>query len=625
MAAVALPMESNPDTMNKYLQKLGVPDKWRMVDVIGLEGEALSWVPRPVLAIVLLFPLSDAYERHRAEQEIELQSKTPEVPKDVFHLKQVLSNVCGTIALVHSVANNTHQIELSDGLLKRYLNDAQGLDAAAKGVLLENTAAILDAYKDIIRSASHDVVDAEEPIKAGENEKTTKSSAPHAVAPASCAAAGGRGGKKKNYGELQTFKWNAREFTALTMSILGRTRHRYVGDVRSERTRPSISDDKVVQLRTWDLANYGRARWIPGSEAFLKPHLVVLKIEIERICHGSAGLWRVTVVWRGLMVMQALERLNAPSGVGPTRLPSGRHPAGHRRHTSVASPESAYRRIELGEVVMVVRVVRGGRRRKALVWGSVPMRHVRRRRENPLHRGMRQYRVQPTFPCPPLLVSLVRQDNLTKTVLNKAIKMLGRDGVDVPCSRQRRVRYGHTQIQRIDKSVTALFEVVAAGGIVLSVVLPGRLTRLLGTRLRLRTFALFGRRRAHHRLDVAAERQLLLLLHEGDTHGRRVRHGGLVVLLAERRRGHGVRRGVLRRRRREREQRVGVVVLRGGQGLVRGRRLLLEAPAPRAAAQRLGLQPGVQRRVERSKPPAQLCYAAGVRTHCLPTQNFRST
>lgn len=26
---------------------------------------------------------------------------------------------------------------------------------------------------------------------------------------------------------------------------------------------------QVVQLRTWDLANYGRARWIPGSEAFV--------------------------------------------------------------------------------------------------------------------------------------------------------------------------------------------------------------------------------------------------------------------------------------------------------------------------------------------------------------------
>ncbi|CAB3243109.1 unnamed protein product [Arctia plantaginis] len=150
--AVSLPMESNPDTMNKYLQKLGVSDKWRMVDVIGLEGEALQWVPRPVLAVVLLFPLSEAYEKHRTEEEKELQEKNVPPPKDLFHLKQVLSNVCGTIALVHSVANNINNIDISDGLLKNYLTEAKGLDASAKGALLENSTAILEAYKEIARS-----------------------------------------------------------------------------------------------------------------------------------------------------------------------------------------------------------------------------------------------------------------------------------------------------------------------------------------------------------------------------------------------------------------------------------------------------------------------------------------
>ncbi|XP_050342939.1 ubiquitin carboxyl-terminal hydrolase-like [Nymphalis io] len=148
--AVALPMESNPETMNRYLQKLGVPKEWQMVDVIGLEGDALNWVPRPVLAVILLFPLSDNYERHRAQQENEILSKGQQAPKDVFHLKQVLSNICGTIALVHSVANNIHQINLGDGLLKSYLNDSKGLDAAAKGALLENSTNILEAYKDVI-------------------------------------------------------------------------------------------------------------------------------------------------------------------------------------------------------------------------------------------------------------------------------------------------------------------------------------------------------------------------------------------------------------------------------------------------------------------------------------------
>ncbi|KAJ8732923.1 hypothetical protein PYW07_015522 [Mythimna separata] len=162
--AVALPMESNPETMNKYLQKLGVSEKWRMVDVIGLEEDTLSWVPRPVLAVVLLFPLSDAYEQHRSEQEKVLQSKGVEPPKEVFHLKQVLSNVCGTIALVHSVANNMQRIELSDGLLKNYIDEAKNLDASAKGELLENSTAILNAYKEIVRSGNESGGEADETV-----------------------------------------------------------------------------------------------------------------------------------------------------------------------------------------------------------------------------------------------------------------------------------------------------------------------------------------------------------------------------------------------------------------------------------------------------------------------------
>lgn len=163
--AVALPMESNPETMSKYLYKLGVSDRWRMVDVIGLEGEALSWVPRPVLAVVLLFPLSDAYEEHRSAQETELLSKGQPPSADVFHLKQVLSNVCGTIALVHSIANNTHSIELTDSsLIKKYIDDAKNLDSSARGTLLEKSTAMLDAYKELIHTGNTGVADEEEPV-----------------------------------------------------------------------------------------------------------------------------------------------------------------------------------------------------------------------------------------------------------------------------------------------------------------------------------------------------------------------------------------------------------------------------------------------------------------------------
>lgn len=140
--------------------------------------------------------------------------------------------------------------------------------------------------------------------------------------------------------------------------------------------------------------------------------------------------------------------------------------------------------------------------------------------------------------------------------------------------------------------------VVAAGGIVLSVVFPGGLTRVLGARVRLRTFALFGRRRAHHWFDVSAEGQLLLLLHEGDAHRCGMRYRGLVVLLTESRRSHRVRRRVFRRSRRKWKQRMGMRVLCWWQRFVARGTILLEASSPRPAPQRLRLEPRMQRRME---------------------------
>lgn len=55
-------------------------------------------------------------------------------------------------------------------------------------------------------------------------------------------------------------------------------------------------------------------------------------------------------------------------------------------------------------------------------------------------------------------------------------------------------------------------------------------------------------------------------------------------------------------------------MLRGGQRFVIGRCILLEAAAPRTAAERLRLQPRMQRRVE--VRPAHLTAAAAQRSTC---------
>lgn len=164
MAEVLVPLESNPDVMNKFLQKLGVSEKWNVVDVIGLDPELLSFVPRPVIAVMLLFPLSDAYEKHKQAQENEILSKGQNVTPDIFYMKQNLSNACGTIALVHSVANNIDKIELSEGHMKMFLNEASGLDSAARGALLEKCQGIIDAHQELAQEGQTNTPGADDPV-----------------------------------------------------------------------------------------------------------------------------------------------------------------------------------------------------------------------------------------------------------------------------------------------------------------------------------------------------------------------------------------------------------------------------------------------------------------------------
>ncbi|EFN89422.1 ubiquitin carboxyl-terminal hydrolase isozyme L3 [Harpegnathos saltator] len=139
-----VPLESNPEVMTKFLHKLGVPKKWSVIDVYGLDPELLALVPKPVLSVILLYPV--AIKNEKTEEEEEVAKDKSDTPDSVYHMKQCISNACGTIALVHSVANNLDVLQLDDGFLKTFLDETKGLSSAERGDRLINAQGIIDIH-----------------------------------------------------------------------------------------------------------------------------------------------------------------------------------------------------------------------------------------------------------------------------------------------------------------------------------------------------------------------------------------------------------------------------------------------------------------------------------------------
>jgi len=141
-----LPIESNPQVMNQFLHKMGMPKLWAMTDVYGLDDMLLDMLPQPVVALMLLFPINDKYEDY--VKGISFDKPTP---PSVYYMKQTISNACGTVAMLHGVANNLDVIDLEDGILKEFLEKTKDETPEEKAKKLEDSADVCDVHDTIAK------------------------------------------------------------------------------------------------------------------------------------------------------------------------------------------------------------------------------------------------------------------------------------------------------------------------------------------------------------------------------------------------------------------------------------------------------------------------------------------
>lgn len=146
------PLESNPDVMNTYMGRLGLNTvDYRFVDVLSTEDWALDMVPKPVLAVLMLFPLGRAEEEFRIQQSSEIAANGQTVSPNIFYMKQTIGNACGTIGLLHAAGNARKVVPnlvLADSHLDRLLSTTETLEPEAVAQHLEEDTTLEEVHEE---------------------------------------------------------------------------------------------------------------------------------------------------------------------------------------------------------------------------------------------------------------------------------------------------------------------------------------------------------------------------------------------------------------------------------------------------------------------------------------------
>jgi ubiquitin carboxyl-terminal hydrolase L3 len=142
-----LPLESNPDVINKYLKKLGISSNVQCADVIGFDPELLAMIPNKTVAMLLLFPASTKYEALAKEQNDKLVGENYKAEANVYFIKQNISNACGTIAMIHALANNESAVNFGDGCWKRFYEKSKNASPEEKAKMLEEDSDMMRAHE----------------------------------------------------------------------------------------------------------------------------------------------------------------------------------------------------------------------------------------------------------------------------------------------------------------------------------------------------------------------------------------------------------------------------------------------------------------------------------------------
>ena len=138
--------------MTRLATKLGLSPELQFYDIYSFDGsELLAHVPRPVLALLVIIPLTPAWDRDRKAEDARKSDYAgfgPEEP--VIWFKQIIGNACGSIGLLHSAINGpAADFVQPDSDLAAIRSDAIPLQMTERADMLYNSVPFELAHKSV--------------------------------------------------------------------------------------------------------------------------------------------------------------------------------------------------------------------------------------------------------------------------------------------------------------------------------------------------------------------------------------------------------------------------------------------------------------------------------------------
>ncbi|KAI4281734.1 MAG: hypothetical protein L6R35_005578 [Caloplaca aegaea] len=135
--------------MTKLVHKLGLSPTLAFHDVYSLDDPSLlAFVPRPVYALLLVFPTTDIYEKARATEDGPLpEYNASGSGEEVLWFRQTIRNACGMMGLLHCACNGgARELIAPETDLANLITSALPLDPSSRAQLLETSPGIAQAH-----------------------------------------------------------------------------------------------------------------------------------------------------------------------------------------------------------------------------------------------------------------------------------------------------------------------------------------------------------------------------------------------------------------------------------------------------------------------------------------------